>query len=143
MPTSKTFDERSRTNLKLSLLVEQRPDEDPALDLLGFLAYKTWGPPVPGVSVGAVGVADKHRGKGYGRQLMKVAEDRAAMLGVVTQQGFQPGEVRLRSLASAVRFYERIGYERLEEEGVAEKTPACPDPERPADAEDSDRKSVV
>jgi len=127
-------------NLKLSLLVEQRPDEDPALDLLGFLAYKTWGPPVPGVSVGAVGVADKHRGKGYGRQLMKVAEDRAAMLGVVTQQGFQPGEVRLRSLASAVRFYERIGYERLEEEGVAEKTPACPDPERPADAEDSEEE---
>ena len=30
------------------------------------------------------------------------------------RQGFQPGEVRLRSLASAVRFYERIGYERLE-----------------------------
>ena len=29
-------------------------------------------------------------------------------------QGFQPGEVRLRSLASAVQFYERLGYERLE-----------------------------
>lgn len=125
-------------NLKLSLLVEQQPEEDPALDLLGFVAYKTWGPPVPGVSVGAVGVADKHRGKGYGRQLMKVAEDRAAMLGVVTGEGFQPGQVRLRSLASAVHFYERLGYERLEgEEGEAEKTPACPDPERPA-GEDSD-----
>ena len=79
-------------NLKLSLLVEQQPEEDPAplsmallqgvwcmanmaqlrLDLLGFVAYKTWGPPVPGVSVGAVGVADKHRGKGYGRQLMNL-----------------------------------------------------------------------
>ena len=58
------------------------------MDLLGFVAYKTWGLPIPGVSVGgagrrwarqrdferwsrgAVGVADKHRGKGYGRQLM-------------------------------------------------------------------------
>eukprot|EP00913_Durusdinium_trenchii_P003922 g3631.t1 len=87
-------------NLKLSLLVEQQPDEDPALDLLGFVAFKTWGPPVPGVSVGAVGA----------------------------------GEVRLRSLASAVLFYERLGYERREDEdeGAAEKTPACPDPERPA-----------
>ena len=26
-----------------------------------------------------------------------------------SRQGFRPGEVRLRSLASAVRFYERIG----------------------------------
>ncbi|CAK9112570.1 Elongation factor 3 (EF-3) (Eukaryotic elongation factor 3) (eEF3) [Durusdinium trenchii] len=127
-------------NLKLSLLVEQQPDEDPALDLLGFVAFKTWGPPVPGVSVGAVGVADKHRGKGYGRQLMKVAEDRAAMLGIMTPEGFQAGEVRLRSLASAVLFYERLGYERREDEdeGAAEKTPACPDPERPAAEEDDD-----
>eukprot|EP00439_Symbiodinium_sp_Y106_P014653 s5726_g2.t1 len=117
-------------NLKLSLLVEERPGEDPALDLLGFVAYKTWGPPIPGVSVGAVGVADKHRGKGYGRQLMsqgskgelklslKVAEDRAALLGITTAEGFRPGEVRLRSLASAVRFYERLGYERVEERGA-------------------------
>lgn len=43
-----------------------------------------------------------------------MAEDRAAMLGVTTSKGFQPGEVRLRSLASAVRFYERLGYEVLE-----------------------------
>ncbi|CAE7360451.1 NEW1 [Symbiodinium sp. KB8] len=126
-------------NLKLSLLVEERPGEDPALDLLGFVAYKTWGPPVPGVSVGAVGIADKHRGKGYGRQLMKVAEDRAALLGIATAEGFRPGEVRLRSLASAVRFYERLGYERVEEdEDEAKHTPACPDPERHAGEVDED-----
>jgi len=126
-------------NLKLSLLVEERPGEDPALDLLGFVAYKTWGPPIPGVSVGAVGVADKHRGKGYGRQLMKVAEDRAALLGITTAEGFRPGEVRLRSLASAVRFYERLGYERVEEdEDEAKHTPACPDPERHAGEVDED-----
>ncbi|CAE7658129.1 unnamed protein product, partial [Symbiodinium pilosum] len=126
-------------NLKLSLLVEERPGEDPELDLLGFLAYKTWGPPQPGVSVGAVGVADKHRGKGYGRKLMKVAEDRAALLGISTSEGFRPGEVRLRSLASAVRFYERIGYERVEEdEEEATHTPACPDPERHAGEVDED-----
>ncbi|CAE7569978.1 NEW1, partial [Symbiodinium natans] len=120
-------------NLKLSLLVEERPGEDPALDLLGFVAYKTWGLPIPGVSVGAVGVADKHRGKGYGRQLMKVAEDRAALLGVSTSEGFRPGQVRLRSLASAVGFYERLGYERVEEDGdELAHTPGCPDPERHA-----------
>ena len=32
------------------------------------------------------------------------------------RQGFQAGEVRLRSLASAVLFYERLGYERREDE---------------------------
>ncbi|CAJ1377261.1 unnamed protein product [Effrenium voratum] len=122
-------------NLKLSLLVEQHPGQEPTLDLLGFVAFKTWGLPQPGVSIGAVGVADKHRGKGYGRQLMKVAEDRAAVLGVDTPEGFRPGEVRLRSLASAVRFYERLGYQRREEE-TAMKTPACPDPERAADADE-------
>ena len=51
-----------------ALIVSER--ELPRLDLMGFVAYKTWGPPVPGVSVGAVGVAQKHRGKGYGRRLM-------------------------------------------------------------------------
>merc|ERR1712151_825038 len=121
--------------LKLSLLIEKRPEdaEDaPALDLIGFLAYKAWGPPSPGVSIGAVGVSSRHRGKGYGRQLMKVAEDRAALLGTQGPDGFVPGEVRLRSLATAVHFYERIGYERVEEgpdDKKAEKTPGCPDPE--------------
>eukprot|EP00928_Gymnodinium_smaydae_P032267 TRINITY_DN23416_c0_g1_i2.p1 TRINITY_DN23416_c0_g1~~TRINITY_DN23416_c0_g1_i2.p1 ORF type:complete len:368 (+),score=44.88 TRINITY_DN23416_c0_g1_i2:654-1757(+) len=121
--------------LKLSLLVEQRDETDgnrPSLDLIGFLAYKTWGPPAPGVSIGAVGVASRHRGKGYGRDLMKVAEDRASLLGMQTSSGFVPGEVRLRSLATAVQFYERLGYERVHEGPDApapERTPGCPDPE--------------
>lgn len=131
--------------LKLSLLVQRNnssddDDDEPELDLLGFLAYKTWGPPIPAVSVGAVGVAEKHRGKGYGRVLMKVAEDRAALLGLETAEGIVPGEVRLRSLASAVKFYERIGYERIEEDESckpAENTPACPNPEG-AEADDAE-----
>mmetsp|Transcript_96148 Transcript_96148/g.170643 ORF Transcript_96148/g.170643 Transcript_96148/m.170643 type:complete len:686 (+) Transcript_96148:48-2105(+) len=116
-------------NLKLSLLIERSESE---LDLVGFVAYKTWGPPKPAVSIGAVGVSSKHRGKGYGRQLMKVAEDRAALLGCETPEGFVAGEVRLRSLATAVQFYERLGYERVDEgpdSPPPEKTPGCPDPE--------------
>jgi len=88
------------------------------------------GPPSPGVSIGAVGTGSKHRGKGYGRQLMQVAENCAALLGWHGPEGFVPGEVRLRSLATAVRFYERLGYERVEpvEGNAAEKKmPGCPD----------------
>jgi predicted GNAT family acetyltransferase len=109
-------------------LVEWRAgaaEDDAALDLIGFLAYKTWGPPAPGVSIGAVGVSSKHRGKGYGRQLMKVAEDRAALLGIEGALGFVPGEVRLRSFASAVQFYERIGYERIEEDDDDDEDAPC------------------
>jgi len=122
--------------LKLSLLVEKAADatEDaPPLTLLGFLAYKAWGPPAPGVSIGAVGTGSNHRGKGYGRQLMQVAENCAALLGEPGPEGFVPGEVRLRSLATAVRFYERLGYERVDsmEGNAVEKTPGCPDLEAP------------
>eukprot|EP00445_Apocalathium_hangoei_P019220 CAMPEP_0203907840 /NCGR_PEP_ID=MMETSP0359-20131031/49292_1 /ASSEMBLY_ACC=CAM_ASM_000338 /TAXON_ID=268821 /ORGANISM="Scrippsiella Hangoei, Strain SHTV-5" /LENGTH=415 /DNA_ID=CAMNT_0050832711 /DNA_START=15 /DNA_END=1262 /DNA_ORIENTATION=- len=126
--------------LKLSLLVERNTEakgDELELELLGFLAYKTWGPPAPCVSIGAVGVSDRRRGKGYGRQLMKVAEDRAALLGCQGPHGFVPGEVRLRSLATAVHFYERLGYARVtpEEQSAGgpppERTPGCPDPERP------------
>jgi GNAT superfamily N-acetyltransferase len=133
--------------LKLSLLVEKvagAAEDEPTLTLLGFLAYKAWGPPSPGVSIGAVGTSSKYRGKGYGRQLMQVAENCAALLGGHGPDGFVPGEVRLRSLATAVRFYERLGYERVDsmEGNAAEKTPGCPDleatrQEAPVDEDDA------
>ena len=65
------------------------PWPPPRLDLLGFVAYKTWGPPVPGVSVGAVGVADKHRGKGYGRQLMNLDCDFTTTMAVLLVPSLQ------------------------------------------------------
>lgn len=135
--------------LKLSLLVERCPEgaayeDERELDLIGFLACKTWGPPLRCVSVGAVGVSSNHRGKGYGRKLMKIAEDRAALLNTEGPEGFVPGQVRLRSLATAVHFYERLGYERIEETSAdkpAEHTPGCPDPEntarKPSDDDDA------
>merc|ERR1712129_166067 len=133
--------------LKLSLLVEKvagAAEDEPTLTLLGFLAYKAWGPPSPGVSIGAVGTSSKYRGKGYGRQLMQVAENCAALLGGHGPDGCVPGEVRLRSLATAVRFYERLGYERVDsmEGNAAEKTPGCPDleatrQEAPVDEDDA------
>jgi len=97
-------------NLRISFLVKRGPaGEAPAL--LGFIVYKVWGLPCPGVSVCAVAVPDHQRGHGYGRRLMELAESHAVMAGVVTRQT-QPASVRLRSLASAVQFYGRLGFER-------------------------------
>lgn len=117
--------------VKLSLLVEHRPaDEDRPCVLLGFLAFKKWGLPSPGVSVGAVGVSARQRGKGYGQQLMDVAQEQAIL--AAQASGSLVGEVRLRSLASAVGFYKRLGFEVIDEGSdneAAARTPSCPDPE--------------
>ena len=45
--------QRSRETGCFLFCMQSRRICRPRLDLLGFLAYKTWGPPVPGVSVGA------------------------------------------------------------------------------------------
>lgn len=117
--------------VKLSLLVEHRPaDEDRPCVLLGFLAFKKWGLPSPGVSVGAVGVSASQRGHGYGQQLMDVAQRQAIL--AAQASGSPVGEVRLRSLASAVGFYKRLGFEVIDEgldSEVTARTPSCPDPE--------------
>lgn len=117
--------------VKLSLLVEHRPaDNDRPCVLLGFLAFKKWGLPSPGVSVGAVGVSASQRGHGYGQQLMDVAQGQAIL--AAQASGAPVGEVRLRSLASAVGFYKRLGFEVIDEGLDNEptgRTPSCPDPE--------------
>ncbi|CAJ1348703.1 unnamed protein product, partial [Effrenium voratum] len=140
--------------------LEELPEGSAGLELEAEFAGGA--APRPGANVGPAGVCSlqdmgaaaarcQHRRGGRGGQAPrkglwsaadeKVAEDRAAVLGVDTPEGFRPGEVRLRSLASAVRFYERLGYQRREEE-TAMKTPACPDPERPADADSEDGPCV-
>jgi len=117
--------------VKLSLMVEHRPaDEDRPCVLLGFLAFKKWGLPSPGVSVGAVGVSASQRGHGYGQQLMDVAKSQAILSAQAS--GSPVGEVRLRSLASAVGFYKRLGFEVIDEgldNEATGRTPSCPDPE--------------
>lgn len=101
--------------MKLSLLVEENSaEEGPALDLVGFVVYKPWGLPRPGVSVGACGVSPRYRKRGYGRRLMKEAEEQAVRAGEASGNK-ESGLVSLRSVRSAVRFYERLGFQRLEE----------------------------
>mmetsp|Transcript_107153 Transcript_107153/g.303010 ORF Transcript_107153/g.303010 Transcript_107153/m.303010 type:complete len:469 (+) Transcript_107153:57-1463(+) len=101
--------------LKLSLLVEPKPvGETP--ELLGFLAYKPWAAPRPGVSVAAVGVSGEHRGRGLGRKMMDVATAEAAAAGGLCEAG---GRVYLRSLPTAVPFYVRLGYTPVLETGTA------------------------
>jgi ribosomal protein S18 acetylase RimI-like enzyme len=94
--------------LKLSLLLEERPEEE-VPDLLGFLAYKPWGGAEPVVSVCALAVPSKHRGRSFGRQLMQVAEQQALLIGQAAGPDVG-GTVRVHSLAPAVRFYHRLGY---------------------------------
>merc|ERR1719443_2429664 len=112
---------------------------------------KKWGLPAPGVSVGAIGVTASHRGHGYGQQLMMVAQEQAIL--AAHAAGSDVAEVRLRSLASAVGFYERLGFERFEEDPKAEKgkdtgagtrNPSCRDPEamHARDCEDEDAPCV-
>jgi len=124
--------------MKVSLLVEHHAvgEDGPPLELLGFLAYKTWGAPAPGVSVGAIGIPTKHRGQGYGRQLMRVAEEQAVKAAMAAGTGLL-GEVRLRSLATATGFYKQLGFELLEagpDDEPSRRTPCCPDPEAAPDA---------
>jgi len=103
--------------IKLTLMLKERvADEVP--ELLGFLAYKSWGGPMPCVSVCAVGVPSRFRGCGYGRALMQVAEAEAARVG----EPRAPGVVRFRSLATAVGFYSRLGYHRTDEDAETEGT---------------------
>lgn len=110
-------------DMRLSLMVEQRPAGE-APELLGFVAYKVWGEPQPCVSVCAVGVPQRFRGCGYGRRLMAVAEDQAALCSAAVGRK-DKGLVCLRSFPSSVRFYTRLGYEKTDEaealpEGMAE-----------------------
>jgi len=93
-------------DLLLSLLVEPQPAGE-APELLGFLAYKPWASPRPGVSIAAVGVTNKRRGSGFGRQLMDAAMAEAA---AAAQASGEQGHVYLRSLPTAVKFYLRLGY---------------------------------
>ena len=118
--------------IKLSLMVDESAAEP---ELLGFLACKSWGAPMPGVSVCAVGVPSKFRGCGYGRRLMEVAESEAAHAG----DEALPGSVRFRSLATAVGFYTRLGYQRMDEDAEEGEEPA---PASSADDSDEDAPCV-
>lgn len=117
--------------VKLGLLIQEQPAEE-VPDLLGFVAYKPWGPPLPSASVCAVAVPAHCRGHGYGRDLMAVVEDHAAIAGEAACPGGS-GLVRLSSLPTAVRFYTRLGYEIMEgeSEGGLQTNPQEDDEDAP------------
>jgi GNAT superfamily N-acetyltransferase len=100
--------------LRLSFLVTPAQDEDDVPELLGFLAYKSWGGRKPGVSIAATAVPDIHQRKGLGRLLMSVAQAKAAAAGYGQEK---PGCVFLRSLPTAVGFYLRIGARAFHHDG--------------------------
>jgi len=74
-------------------------------ELAGFVIYKHWGPPVRTMTLLRVAVDPKHRGFGFGRQLVKIVEDRARALPVQAC-----GEVSLCALPEVVSFYKKMSY---------------------------------
>lgn len=74
-------------------------------ELAGFVIYKHWGPPVRTMTLLRVAVDPKYARLGYGRQLVKIVEDRARALPVQAC-----GEVSLCALPEVVGFYRKMRY---------------------------------
>lgn len=96
-----TFDDA-----QVAFLASPATDEEPA-ELLGFIVYRFWGPPLKAASILRVAVPAKHRMFGYGRQLVQWFVEKARR-----QPRHHTNKVALSAVPSAIAFYERLHFVR-------------------------------
>merc|ERR1719331_2055152 len=85
---------------QVTFLASPATDEEPA-ELLGFIVYRFWGPPLKAASIFRVAVPTQHRMFGYGRQLVQWFMEKARR-----QPRHHPNIVTLNAVPSAIAFYE-------------------------------------
>lgn len=106
--------------VRLGILVSVLPDKAGAAkvaasgprELLGFIIYKYWGPPLKAMSILRVAVLDKFQMLGFGRQLLRWAIERARQ----KPRHMACDRVSLSAIPKAVSFYERLGFVPIPDE---------------------------
>jgi ribosomal protein S18 acetylase RimI-like enzyme len=96
--------EETFEDAQVGFLVAPATDGEPA-ELLGFIVYRFWGPPLKAASIFRVAVPTKHRMFGYGRQLVQWFMEKARR-----QPRHQTNRVTLNAVPSAIAFYERLHF---------------------------------
>eukprot|EP00440_Ansanella_granifera_P033159 gb/GFBE01035976.1/.p1 GENE.gb/GFBE01035976.1/~~gb/GFBE01035976.1/.p1 ORF type:complete len:418 (+),score=63.08 gb/GFBE01035976.1/:1-1254(+) len=89
---------------RLGLLVTT-PKDQVARELLGFIVYKFWGPPLRVMSILRVAVPQRCRMQGLGRQLVRWAMEKARQ-----KPRSDCTRVTLCAMPSAIPFYERLQF---------------------------------
>jgi len=84
-------------------------------ELLGFIVYKFWGPPLRAMSILRVAVPHKYRMMGFGRQITKWAMERAKQ-----KPRHECAKVTLCAMPEAIAFYDRLKFTPIPVEDLAE-----------------------
>ncbi|CAE8591953.1 unnamed protein product, partial [Polarella glacialis] len=74
-------------------------------ELLGFIVYKFWGPPLRAMSILRVAVPGRYRMQGFGRQIVRWAIEKARQ-----RPRHETARCTLCAMPEAIRFYERLQF---------------------------------